>query len=224
MRTFHCRYRAGFTLVELLVAISVFSLVIVLLFAGFRLANRGWDTSIKLVEKVERPRLAHGFIRRYLESAVPLWRQEDSESVLLFSGTEDSLRFVSGMPAHLGEGGLYVIDLAVKEEEGKEKLLFSRSMAHPDLREESIVPEPEITTLVEEALDISFAYFGAEEEDGEDEWMQLWEITEWLPKLVRLTVRDEDGRWMDLVVPIFTRTAGPKPKYDRKDRDAIPME
>ncbi len=203
---------AGFTLVELLVAISVFSLVVVLLLAGFRLANQGWDRSIAQVEKVERPRLVHGFIRRYLETAYPLWKKEDSRTVLLFSGSEDGLQFVTGMPAHLGEGGLYIIDVVVKEEEGKEKLLFSRTPAHPDLLQEALGQNAKTTTLLNNAQDLSFAYFGAVEKHGEDEWAPRWEMREWLPKLVRLGVRDAEGQWMDLVIRIFARTPGPKPK------------
>ncbi len=217
-----CKLPAGFTLVELLVAISVFSLVIALLLAGFRLANQGWDRSIVQGEKVERPRVVHGFVRRYLETAYPL----EGDEGLVFSGGEKSLRFVSDMPAHLGEGGLYVIDLAVKEDEGKEKLLFSRTLAHPDLQEEAGDHETETTIVLENVQNISFAYFGAAEEDGEDEWQQLWEVKEWLPKLVRLGIRDGEGQWIDLVVRIFSQSAGTNQKRNitderYTDRDGI---
>ena len=59
-------------LLELLAAMTLFSLVVMTLYSGFRLGSRSWEATKNVNEATSEVRLASAFIRRQLGKAIPL--------------------------------------------------------------------------------------------------------------------------------------------------------
>ncbi|MDX1626808.1 MAG: prepilin-type N-terminal cleavage/methylation domain-containing protein, partial [Wenzhouxiangellaceae bacterium] len=63
---------SGFTLVELLVATALIGLIMAMAYGGFRAGIRASDSGEALIERTNRLRVVHDFVRRQLSQARPL--------------------------------------------------------------------------------------------------------------------------------------------------------
>jgi general secretion pathway protein J len=212
------RYLAskGFTLLEMLVAITIFSLVIVVLYAGYRLGIRSWDSGERTHATVSELRLAGSFIRRHAAQAFPLAISEGSAWRLWFEGQPGRLVFVTAMPAYLGQGGMYEMSLRVEEQEDGAALMVSRRLLHPDAESGKPGVDDQARPLVEDLESATFDFFGAIGDDGEESWHKSWEGRQRLPRLVRLRLNSKRaGEWPEMVVRLpsdairYQRTVAP---------------
>ena len=195
----------GFTLLEVLVGIGVFSLVVLALFAGMRIAGRGVDTAEGRSVTTSGMRIADGFIRRYVSQAFPAWEREEERTGarrnLQFEGSENQLRFVAVMPPHLGVGGLHEVILTVHENAEEQRLTVRRALVHPEFDREELAEDERV--LIDGVLRAQFAYFGSVEKESSPQWHETWRGMARFPSLVRLRVTTRDaGSWPDLVIPL----------------------
>ncbi len=87
---------AGFTLVELVVALSMVTVMMVLLFGGLRLGARVWDTVEQRTGTLHERQMIARFIMRELEQARPLtFAPRDGDKRLAFVGKADAARCTS---------------------------------------------------------------------------------------------------------------------------------
>ncbi len=201
------RQRAGkgFTLLEVLVAITIFSLVITVLYAGYRVAIRSWESGERRHAAVSELRLAGTFIRRHTTQAFPLAVSESRAWRLWFEGDARGLVFVTAMPTYLGQGGMYEMTLKVDEQNDGATLMVSRRLLHPD----ADPGKPGVTDLARPLLEklesAQFAYFGTTGEDGEESWHASWQGRQRLPRLVRLRIHSKRvGNWPEMIFRLPT--------------------
>lgn len=213
--------QVGFTLIEALTAITIFSLVVVALYAGYRVAIRSWETGERTQASVAELRLAGDFMRRQLGQAFPLAVADRSAWRLWFRGEPDGVLFATAMPAYLGDGGIYQMTLSRVQEDGKSRLMVARRLLHPDADPEDAPAigddDHDAPRVLADGLDdVSFAYYGAVSQDDEPAWHDAWESEQGLPRLVRVRMRSREvGEWPELVVRLrangirFQRSAAP---------------
>ncbi len=199
------RLTNGFTLLEMLVSITIFSLVIVVLYTGFRLAVRSWESGERTHAAVSELRLAGSFIRRHAAQAFPLAISESNAWRLWFEGEPGRVVFVTTMPAYLGQGGLYEMTLNVDESQDGATLMVSRRLLHPDAEPGRPGVEDQPRPLAEDLVSAQFAYFGATRDDGEESWHASWEGRRRLPHLMRLRLRSKvTGEWPEMIIRLPT--------------------
>ena len=63
---------SGFTLVELLLALSLMSMLLALAYGGLRASTRATDKGQAILEDSGRIRMAHQFVRKQLNQMAPL--------------------------------------------------------------------------------------------------------------------------------------------------------
>jgi general secretion pathway protein J len=100
---------AGFTLLELLVAITILSLILVALSGGVRFAGSAWRKQEEQIGRQGDINAVQTVLRQLLASGKD------------FQGSPQDLKFVGQMPAALARGGLFDIELS----QSGEKLLLS---------------------------------------------------------------------------------------------------
>ena len=199
----------GFTLLELLVAITLLGLLMTALFGGLRLGARVWETADTRLDASARLQIVQDFIRQRLTETlpletVPLELAEVGVPKPLFLGTAEAVRFASLLPENLG-AGVYLMELALAESnhaEGSRNLLLRWRPFEPDDQTAEEV-EQEQRVLIEDIEALELSYFGTVDPEQPPDWWQAWEGRPELPRLIRLQVRfadNDERRWPELIV------------------------
>jgi general secretion pathway protein J len=200
------RRERGFTLVELLVGLTLFSLLSVLLFGGFRFGLRAWESGGDRIDRTQRVELAQSLLRRELNQArLPKLAAaaQDRGTLSAFTGTRNAVTFIAPLPTHSGAGGLYVVSLT-EQRAGQHTYL---SLAWQLFRPDEIGTQPfqadDEAAVIEDIASLQFAYYGRSDRDQPPAWLDRWIGQRTLPQLIRVRVGFPVGdprRWTDLVI------------------------
>ena len=195
---------AGFTLVELLVAMTLLAFLSIMLFGGLRFGARSWEAVVK--SSAERDRIAstQNFLRDRLgQLTLPgpaELRQSGGDGG--FDGGPERLEFVAPWLSALSLGGLYRFTLWHEDAgDGRLMLSWQPAEAGPDELEElgDLAGE---RVLLDGVAEVSLSYYGAADENDPSEWRDQWENPAAPPRLVRVHLVFADARrvWPDFVV------------------------
>ena len=200
----------GFTLLELLISLTLLGLILVLLFGGLRLSIRSWDSVQEKVDNLNSVRSVEGFLRREMEQIYPYrWKAAPARR-FAFVGERHKVNFVAPMPSRIGIGGLYAIALELEQTGSGRRLTWKYVPVDPQMQDfSSLDPAKEMVLAGTELIavdDIWLSYFGRETESAAPRWLDRWDSTVTMPQLIRIKVRFADGsEWPDFVVaPMLT--------------------
>ena len=186
---------AGFTLLELLVALVLLALAMVIIPSTLRLASRAVTTSAELVEQTG-DHAAMSFIEQTVAQAMPLFeRDQDGNLQIAFKGERSGLSFVAPLTGGPAGGGLYLMRLqsAVNELTGLQSLDLNLAPFVASHGEEAEPPLPEQRRILGRLASAEFRYFGIAEGQSTPGWQQTWSRKDRLPDLVELTYVDSRG-------------------------------
>lgn len=197
----------GFTLLELLIAMSLTSIILVLLYSGFDIGIKSWDRGQARADRLNELRLAQDFLRRQLRQSVTVYRNDPRDGrVLYFYGEPDRVGWVAPMLRYLGLGGLYYVELDRVGDPDDGQLRLRWYPYNPNDEEIRIDDEElvEQTVLLDGVSDFSIDYLGPGETfEDEMEWSDRWENPQLRPTLVRLNLNLRDADWPPLTVAVL---------------------
>lgn len=229
---FH-RGSRGFTLVELLLALTLMGMLMALAYGGLRAAIRATDRGQEVLEDSGRIRMAHQFVHNQLNQMTPLVfdESEDRSERHVFIGAADRIRFVAPMPGYLGFGGPQVQELAIVR--GDEDLQLVLYHALLQGFEEALLYERDPIPLLENIERAEFSFLGRDENGELTGWTSTWQEPGMLPASVALNVEfveDVYIRWPLLTASVRTDPAAlaelagaqaAEPSYGGSIRDLI---
>src|SRR5712692_596231 len=190
--------QAGFTLVELLVAITLMTFLSAALLGSIRFGVTAWGRGTERSDQVHASMLAQNLLRRLIAGAYPLFLASNLAGRVDFEGTGTSLHLLAPVPIALGTGGRARVTLSVEQRNGHAALLMA---ANPELADRE--PDPTRKTLLADLDGADFAYFGAKRSDKAAQWHDAWSGELALPEIIRVRVRFAHGDarlWPDLLV------------------------
>jgi general secretion pathway protein J len=199
----------GFTLVELLVALTILSLVIGLTFGSLQFGVRVADTVEWQVARSQTIHLIQRMLRRQLQQALPVAQPRGHElDGLDFEARTDRIEFVAPKTVGTGYSGLYRIAIKVVDDIdrdiGSKKLVLSYKILTPDDGARFPGYEFREFIILDQFTDAEFAYFD-DSGPGANHWLHEWEDKRTLPALIRLRIEhadSDDTVWPDLIVAL----------------------
>ncbi len=184
----------GFSLVEVLVSVTVLSLVLLVTLSALNgLAKAGMRLD-RDVRQLEQMRLVSQFLRDSLRQAIPI--QLERSPAVFFAGAPDELRWVAPLRGVDGMAGLHGKRLYLEEES-----LLIQFVPHQRLRDSSRREEAwgsaRKHVLVDGVEHFSLAYLG--EINGD--WLQTWDPELGRhPAAVSLRLSAAGREWPELLV------------------------
>jgi len=194
------RRHAGFTLIELTVALVLVALIGSVLYGSLSLAGDSWNRGEAKVQRVSEMRSTEDFLRRTLTSQHPLRFQKVVDKPLYFLGTREELSYAAALPDRAG-GGMYYFKLTAS---GDGRLMLARVI--PDYAALALpsFDGADSTALASGVASVRFGYFGRDPGALDAEaptWRDRWDDPQRLPDLISVDVTLANGSvWPTLVV------------------------
>ncbi|MHB8833979.1 MAG: prepilin-type N-terminal cleavage/methylation domain-containing protein [Desulfobacteria bacterium] len=200
--------RRGFTLLELLIALTILAMIAGSVAAGIRLSVASIGRGEAVTRDAARLRAAVGVLERALMSADPLPIPVGDNTTAYFAGEEKSVRFLTaGAPSAVHGGGLRLISFF--ERTGGEGGGIAVATSSPFRAEgaERWEGKEKSRILVPGGGELAFSYSPGPTEEGAWEWLPAWDPKETgrLPAAVRVefSVPSPSGpRKTAFVVPV----------------------
>jgi general secretion pathway protein J len=201
------RNRRGFTLVELLIALSIVGALLAIAFGGLRVAVRAWQQGEDRAEAHQHIRSIAMILARAVSATYPYRasRGEGPDPVVLFAGTDKRIEFVTQAVPFPGPSQIAFTAVVFEMDESGEPGLAVRQRALPNRepfsKAEVVYRDASVTTLKFEYLD-------------EGSWRDSWDAgeTRTMPQAVKVTVGARlNGRTEELPpITVSLRTAVPQ--------------
>ncbi len=173
----------GFTLLELMIALAILSLVVLVLTGGMHFAGRAWEAQERRIDRQDDL----GSVQNLLRSMIAGGR--------FFRGDASTLGFVGAMPLALAREGLFDVELAVSDHR-----LVARWRPHA--RPGAGNAATETSELARGIAGIDIRYYVADSQGRFGTWSRSVDSLH-RPVLVRMTVLfapGEDRHFPPLVV------------------------
>ena len=212
----------GFTLVEVMITLTILGFILLTIFGVFRLGLSAWEKGENFKEEDQHLRITSQLISRQIKSIFPykIRTTKADGDYLAFEGGARSIKFVSALPLKGGQpqGLVYVIYDLKKNEKGNESLvLYEQRVLNKDFmsetpREESGIP------LMEDLAEGRFEYYREEDLQNKKaaEWIEEWKAREEgeLPKAIRITLVPRKNGAIERGSPLRILASLPAHRYE----------
>ncbi|NLV32351.1 MAG: prepilin-type N-terminal cleavage/methylation domain-containing protein [Acidobacteria bacterium] len=214
------RTESGFTLLELIVALTLVALMAAALWAAFSISLRSWSTGTARIEAGQAHRYLLDTTRKQIASAYPLQAQatgtqstgpQPAAPSPVFYGTSEGLMFVSLSSRRFFESpGLTLAAYRAVPDDGGTVALVAGERRYTGGEVDPEAP-PEGSALFNGLAECVFEYFDPGREGDEARWVPEWDgsASGTLPAAVRLTLvspgAGSGGAGRQMVIPIRAR-------------------
>ncbi len=207
---------SGFTLLELLIAITLLALLLTAAYSGLRTGTRAWTTGEKRAEQSEHMRIVSNFLRRQVSQAYPLVWTRQAKRTVWFRGGRTSMDFTAVLASRALDNGLAFLHLEFSEGKKGLQLVLSCKLAHgEDLQKDFMVKGHDecrrVRVLADGLAEGSFSYWGIPKastniDQQQGRWMDGWKSRDAMPRLIKITMQSRPGgtTWPQLLVPVHT--------------------
>jgi len=197
---------AGFTLLEILLALTLLALVMLGVWGAMAGATRITHAADAVMARSENVRTVQQFLRRYVSAAqLQPYLAEGDTRARMFAGDATSMHYVAPLPMQSGHAGLYVQTISLhKNPSGGLSLELAYQPYTADAPETA---NPVTHLLLSDLRGGKFQYLAAAAFGKPAAWRDDWGAVNGLPLAVRIHL---DPAWRarvpfpDMVIPLRT--------------------
>ncbi len=153
----------GFTLLELLISMTLLVVILVITMGAMRAGSRSVAAGEKKMEAQERFRAVLSIMDAQIASQIPLTYEGEGGTRFTFRGDGQNLRFSTGYSIWSGRRGYVVVDYVIEAAGGGKRILYAREQV-PGI-------EGLAYTRLIEASEMSFDYFFKGPVDEKGGWV-----------------------------------------------------
>ena len=191
----------GFTLLELMIAITITAVIVVIIFGALRISIRAWEKGEKDVDTRQRQRIVLDLIKRQLASTCVSEAWGKDRQLVSLKGDNKSIEFVSHIPMVPGNRfGLVYVQYAVKQDKDKLKehlAFYEKNIALLDKKGDAVNPdESDFSELLPGMKSIVFEYLKERPDEEASPWQNSWDpsVDKGVPRAVRITIEENDEK------------------------------
>lgn len=199
----------GFTLIELVLALSIFALLASIVYGAFALSHGAFAKSETAAARSQALRSTADLLGSYIRSAHP-YRGSAQDRAVFFEGESGHLTWISAYSHGMGGRGMAKIHIAAEEDEsGEVTLLLEEATPVRVGTDDDGAAQVHRLTLREKIRDFRLAYLDGQRD--EEVWEERWSGAErlMLPRAVRLAFTDETGGEVRWVFPVMMVVLAP---------------
>jgi len=210
----------GFTLVELVIALTLSVVIVVILLAAMRIAYKSQAKGSERIEVDQKIRVIGDRVTWLLRGAYPFFVKKtgDRDQKLYFEGESDKLGFVTASVDSYGKGpedlaGLKWVSIFVDNEglKMREKVFFLEDV-FDDNGGKVYLLDPEVKKL-------ELEYYDIPEDETQGDWVSEWDPDdmEYIPYAVKFKITFEhEGKTVVMPEIIVKITAQREPEAKKK--------
>jgi general secretion pathway protein J len=199
----------GFTLIEVVLALTIFALMGAILYGAFSLGHGAAEKSEAHSTRQQKRRVVAELLGNYIRSSYH-YRASAQDQTIYFVGESDSVTFVSAYSQAMGGRGLAKIRLASENDSNGRGTLKLDETAPVRVNTEGGGAGQSHSVVLQTDLEaLRFAYLDPQAEL--ETWEERWDGGErrTLPRALRLSYRDESGQETHWIFPLMMSVLAP---------------
>jgi prepilin-type N-terminal cleavage/methylation domain-containing protein len=203
------RQDRGFTLIEVVLALSIFALLGTILYGAFALSHSAVAKSQGIAGRSQKQRSTADLLGSYVRSAYP-YRNAPQEQAIFFEGESDSLTFISAYSHGMGGRGMAKIQIIAGEDDDGRAQLSLEEATPVRVNGDDGGTGPTHRVLLQERISkFRLAYLDSKAD--EETWEERWDGQERraLPRAVRMTFVEEGGAEVRWIFPVMMVVLAP---------------
>ena len=179
MKNGELRNPDGFTLLELMISITLIAVIVLIAAGATRIAYRSVDSGERKIEFLERMRTSMNIIDSQIQSEVPLTYVDNAVTKYYFRGEKGSMQLSSNYSVWGGQTGYVVVAYNVySNDRGGQDLYVSENIIGMESKRE--------TKLLDSLNGIYFEYFYKDPTEEQGNWVEQWTDENNIPEKVRV--------------------------------------
>ena len=218
-------HERGFSLIEMIVAVTLVALMAVGLWAVLRISVRSWSRGTEYIDTSQRHRSVLDLVKKQMASiyglVVPADPQAGGVVYPLFSGAPTSIQFISLNSLRFQDNpGLTMVSYDVIQGRQGDYTLVEREQQYLGMdpgRESPFDRKDQVvTTVFEDLQSFTFEYFDPGASDRASRWVKEWNARELgrLPAAISMTMIAQDSRGgllnRQMVIPVLAEPYDPR--------------
>ena len=185
---------SGFTLLELIISITMMAVILLIIGTAMRLGLRSVESGEKRMASVERFRASLNIVESQIQSQLPVKAQGTDTTSFVFQADSDSVQFPSNFSLWGNQRGYVTVSYKVLTDEfGKQELYLQESGTG--------IPKSGEVRLFEFFDHIYFDYFYKDPAEEKGSWVGQWQWTDSLPEKIRLHLVN-GAKEMSFMIPV----------------------
>jgi general secretion pathway protein J len=196
----------GFTLLEVLMAITLLALLIAGAYSGINASVHAMHAGELAIERVDRVRTVQEFLRHQISRILPLSYAQTDTTRYVFEGASGFMRFVAPMPGYLSRGGPYVQTLELARGQDGMQLVFTDTMFNGFDLDNAKTPDRPPVVLIDHIREGRFDYRALDDQGKLGPWSSTWDNPAITPLMVQIELTLQNGariNWPTLAVPLM---------------------
>lgn len=199
------RQQRGFTLLEIMIVLSLLAVLLTLVGGALVGANRAVVKADHYTSRLDERRAAQRFLRQAISQALPLdLAENDPSGAGLFVGSAQRVQFAATLPGNLGGGiQLHTLEMSGPATDRRLQIAFAQVQDNV-LR---VWGEPQV--LLRGVKGLSLSYRGVTPKGEASGWLAEWPWPGRLPRAVRVEVQmDGPVNWPGEVIALRLDLSG----------------